>query len=198
MLSRMPFVPLNVRLPDALACAVAMDRERITAGRVLRARSNDRRALHEVRLLRADPAGVVLDPESQFPERDAGRRGDGLHPLHAVPPDAHADPLENRADERSTADQREPRAQESHRVEWWRDESGSLFDWDSPLMAHTPIVIHTVQQHIDYGYTVSAYCRRCRKNAEVDLHSAGRERLRGPAAAGAEAGMPETAARASS
>lgn len=36
-------------------------------------------------------------------------------------------------------------------------------------MAHKPIVIHTVQQHIDYGYTVSAYCRRCGKNAEVDL-----------------------------
>jgi hypothetical protein len=68
------------------------------------------------------------------------------------------------------SDQREPRAQESHRVDWWKDESGSLFDWDSPLMAHTPIVIHTVQQHIDHGYTVSAYCRRCRKNAEVDLH----------------------------
>jgi hypothetical protein len=66
--------------------------------------------------------------------------------------------------------QREPRLQESHRVEWWRDESGSLFDWDSPLMAHTPIVIHTVQQLIDHGYTVLAYCRKCRKNAQVDLH----------------------------
>jgi hypothetical protein len=68
------------------------------------------------------------------------------------------------------ADQREPCAQESHRVEWWGNGSGDLFDWDSPLMAHTPIVIHTVQQHIDHGYTVSAYCRKCQKNAEVDLH----------------------------
>jgi hypothetical protein len=67
------------------------------------------------------------------------------------------------------ADQREPRAQESHRVDWWRDGSG-LFDWDPAAMAHTPIVIHTVQQHIDNGYTVSAYCRKCQKNAEVDLH----------------------------
>lgn len=68
------------------------------------------------------------------------------------------------------SDQCEPRALEIHRVDWWRDESGNLFDWDSPLMPHTPIVIHTVQQHIDHGYTVSAYCRKCRKNAEVDLH----------------------------
>jgi hypothetical protein len=67
-------------------------------------------------------------------------------------------------------DHREPRAQESHRVDWWRDGARDLFDWDPPFMAHTPIVIHTVQQHIDHGYTVSAYCRKCRKNAEVDLH----------------------------
>jgi hypothetical protein len=66
--------------------------------------------------------------------------------------------------------QREPRAQESHRVDWWRNGARDLFDWDSPFMAHTPIIIHTVQQHIDHGYTVSAYCRKCRKNAEVDLH----------------------------
>jgi hypothetical protein len=71
------------------------------------------------------------------------------------------------------ADQREPRAQESHRVDWWRDGSADLFGADlfgSDPMAHTPIIIHTVQQHIDHGYTISAYCRRCRKNAEVDLH----------------------------
>jgi hypothetical protein len=66
--------------------------------------------------------------------------------------------------------QREPRAQESHRVDWWRNGARDLFDWDSPFMAHTPIIIHTVQQHIDHGYTVSACCRKCRKNAEVDLH----------------------------
>jgi hypothetical protein len=68
------------------------------------------------------------------------------------------------------SDQREPRAQETHRADWWRNGSTDLFDLDSPLMAHTPIVIHTVQQHIDHGYTVSAYCRKCQKNAEVDLH----------------------------
>jgi hypothetical protein len=67
------------------------------------------------------------------------------------------------------ADQREPRAQESHRVDWWRND-GSVDLFGSVPMAHTPIIIHTVQQHIDHGYTVSAYCRRCRKNAEVDLH----------------------------